>query len=167
MVITSLCNFSFAIRVSEQVTPIFVPPVEMPAPCHVRLGGPTLKLCESFAVCGTRLSLPYILRSTFVLPTGEEQAKYQSANTAIRLVLMRRRHSHQKMRPRFSRRVWNCEHVRFVRWMARTMGLNSGAYDRVVARCRYGQLLISISNTAVGPLAGDQPRNFHRSATKT
>jgi hypothetical protein len=61
-----------------------------------------------------------------VLPTGEEQAKYQSANTATRLVLMRRRHSHQEMSPRFSRRAWNCEHVRFVRWIARAAGLNSG-----------------------------------------
>src|SRR5713101_5620713 len=121
-------------RVSEQVTPIFVLPVEMPAPCHVRLGETTLKPCESFEVCRTRLSLPYILRSTFVLPTGEEQAKYQSANTATRLVLMRRRHSHQEMSPRFSRRAWNCEHVRFVKWIARAVGLNSGAYDRVVAR---------------------------------
>src|SRR5713101_793690 len=36
----------------------------MPALCHVRLGGTTLKPCESFAVCGTRLSLPHVLRST-------------------------------------------------------------------------------------------------------
>jgi hypothetical protein len=99
----TVLNFSFAMRVSGQVTPIFVLPVEMPAPCHVRLGGPTSNLCESFAVCRTRLSLPYILRSTLVLPTGDEQAKYQSANTATRLVLMRRRHSHQEMSPRLSR----------------------------------------------------------------
>jgi hypothetical protein len=63
----SLVNLSFAVRVSEPVTPIFVPPVEMPAPCHVRLGKTTLKPCESFAVCRTRLSLPYVLRSTSLL----------------------------------------------------------------------------------------------------
>jgi hypothetical protein len=57
-------TFSFAMRVSEQVTPIFVLPVEMPTPCHVRLGRPTLKPCESFAVYRTQLSLPYVLRST-------------------------------------------------------------------------------------------------------
>src|SRR5258705_8814651 len=51
-------------RVSGAVPPIFVPPVEMPAPCHVRQGGTTVKPCESFAVCRTRLSLPYVLRST-------------------------------------------------------------------------------------------------------
>src|ERR1700686_4978526 len=50
----TLLNLSFAMRVSEPVTPIFVLPVEIPAPCRVRLGGPTLKLGESFAVCGTR-----------------------------------------------------------------------------------------------------------------
>ena len=60
----TMLNASFAMRVSEQVTPIFVQPVEIPAPCHVRLRGPTLKLCESFAVCRTRLSLPYVLRNT-------------------------------------------------------------------------------------------------------
>ena len=57
-------TFSFAMHVSEQVTPIFVLPVEMPTPCHVRLGRPTLKPCESFAVYRTQLSLPYVLRST-------------------------------------------------------------------------------------------------------
>ena len=63
----TLLNLSFAMRVSGAVTPIFVPPVEMPAPCHVRLGATTLKHCESFAVCRTRLSLPYVLRSTSLL----------------------------------------------------------------------------------------------------
>src|SRR5712671_4629895 len=63
----TVLNFSFAMRVSEPVTPIFALPVEMPAPCYVRLGGPTLKPCESFAVCRTRLSLPYVLRSTSLL----------------------------------------------------------------------------------------------------
>jgi hypothetical protein len=57
----NLLNLSFAVRVSEPVTPIFVPPVEMPAPCHVRLGETTLKPSESVAVCRTRLSLPYVL----------------------------------------------------------------------------------------------------------
>jgi len=60
----TLLGRSFAMRVSESLTPIFVPPVEMPAPCHVRLGGTTLKPCKSSAVCRTRLSLPYLLRST-------------------------------------------------------------------------------------------------------
>src|ERR1700675_3539237 len=63
----TLLNLSFAMRVSGAVTPIFVPPVEMPAPCHVRLGATTLKHCESFAVCRARLSLPYVLRSTSLL----------------------------------------------------------------------------------------------------
>jgi len=68
----TLLNLSFAVRVSEAVTPIFVLPVEMPAPCHVRLGGPTLKPCEGFAVCRTRLSLPYVLRSTSLLRQHEK-----------------------------------------------------------------------------------------------
>jgi hypothetical protein len=54
-------------RISGAVTPIFVRPVEIPAPCHVRLGEATVKPCESFAVCKTRLSLPYLLRSTSLL----------------------------------------------------------------------------------------------------
>src|SRR5882724_8937887 len=68
----TLLNLSFAVRVSEPVTPIFVPPVEMPAPCHVRLGETTLKPCESFAVCRTRLSLPYDLRRTSLLRQHEK-----------------------------------------------------------------------------------------------
>ena len=60
----SVFAFNFAMCVSEQITPIFVLPVKMPAPCPVRLGGPTVKPCESVAVCRTRLSLPYVLRST-------------------------------------------------------------------------------------------------------
>ena len=63
----TLLNFSFVMRVSGPLTPIFVLPAEMPAPCHVRLGATTLKLCESFPVCRTRLSLPSVLRSTSVL----------------------------------------------------------------------------------------------------
>ena len=51
-------------RVPGPVTPTFVHTVEMPALCHVQPGGATLKTCESFAVCRTRLSLPYVLRST-------------------------------------------------------------------------------------------------------
>jgi hypothetical protein len=42
-----LLNLSFAVRVSEPVTLIFVPPVEMPAPWHVRLGETTLKLAKA------------------------------------------------------------------------------------------------------------------------
>jgi hypothetical protein len=36
-----LLNLSFAVRVSEPLTPIFVPPVEMPAPCHIASGNMT------------------------------------------------------------------------------------------------------------------------------
>ena len=57
-------SLRFAVGVSEPVTQIFVSPVEMPALCHVRLGGTTLKPCESLAVSRTRLSLPYVLRNT-------------------------------------------------------------------------------------------------------
>jgi len=64
----TMLNSNFAMRVSEQVTPTFVQPVEIPAPCHVRLREPTLKLCESCAVCRTRLSSPYVLRNTSSLP---------------------------------------------------------------------------------------------------
>jgi predicted dehydrogenase len=69
------------VRVSEPVKPIFVPPVEMPAPCHVRLGETTLKPCESFAVCRTRLSLPYVLRSTSLLRQHEKST--QRAKVAL------------------------------------------------------------------------------------
>jgi hypothetical protein len=71
-----LLNLSFAVRVSEPVTLIFVPPVEMPAPWHVRLGETTLKPCESFAVCGTRLSLPYVLQSTSLLRQHEKSTQH-------------------------------------------------------------------------------------------
>ena len=72
----TLLTLNFAVRVSEPVTPIFVPPVEMPAPCHVRLGETTLKPCESFAVCRTRLSLPYVLRSTSLLRQHEKSTQH-------------------------------------------------------------------------------------------
>src|ERR1700688_2493704 len=72
-------SLSLAVRVSEPVTPIFVPPVEMPAPCHVRLGGTTLKPCESVAVCRTRLSLPYVLRSTSLLRQHEKSTQHAKA----------------------------------------------------------------------------------------
>jgi hypothetical protein len=72
----TLLTLSFAVRVSEPVTPIFVPPVEMPAPCHVRLGETTLKPCESFAVCRSRLSLPYVLRSTSLLRQPEKSTQH-------------------------------------------------------------------------------------------
>ena len=67
MIVASPCTISVSRCVSEPVTPIFVPPVEMPAPCRVRLEKTTLKPCESFAACRTRLSLPYVLRSTSLL----------------------------------------------------------------------------------------------------
>ncbi len=44
-------------------------------------GEPLLKLCESFAVCRTRLSLPYVLRSTSLLPQHEKST--QHANVAL------------------------------------------------------------------------------------
>jgi hypothetical protein len=72
----TLLTLSFAVRVSEPVTPIFVPPVEMPAPCHVRLGETTLKPCESFALCRSRLSLPYVLRSTSLLRQHEKSTQH-------------------------------------------------------------------------------------------
>ena len=71
---------------SNAVTPIFVRPVETPALCHVVPAETTSKPCESVAEYRTRLSLPYLLRRTSLLPAaGEEHAKYQSANTASRL----------------------------------------------------------------------------------
>ena len=82
-------------RVSGAVTPIFVPPVEMPAPCHVRLGGTTLKFCESFAVCRTRLFLPYILRSTSLLrrhdkgtPDAKVAEQMQNGRTELQAVVL-------------------------------------------------------------------------------
>jgi hypothetical protein len=69
-------TFSFAMRVSAPVTPIFVLPVEMPTPCHVRLGRPTLKPCESFAVYRTRLSLPCVLRSTHCFRQHDKGTPY-------------------------------------------------------------------------------------------
>src|SRR5207253_9667130 len=60
--------------------------VETPALCHVVPAETTSKPCESVAEYRTRLSLPYLLRRTSLLPAaGEEHAKYQSANTASRL----------------------------------------------------------------------------------
>ena len=90
----TMLNSNFAMRVSERVTPIFAQPVEIPAPCHVRLRGPTLKLCESFAVCRTRLSLPYVLRSTSLLrrhETSTQHAKvalnrFKTGRTELRVV---------------------------------------------------------------------------------
>ena len=58
--------------IAEHVTPIFVLAVETPAPCHVRLGATILRPCETVAVCRTRLSLPYILQSTSLLPTTDK-----------------------------------------------------------------------------------------------
>jgi hypothetical protein len=46
------------------VTQTSAPPLETPAPCHVRLAATTLKPCENFAKYRIRLSFPYILRST-------------------------------------------------------------------------------------------------------
>jgi len=69
-------TFSFAMRVSEPVTPIFVPPVKIPAPCHVRLGGPTLKPCESFAVCRTRLFLSYVPPKYFICSGNLTKARH-------------------------------------------------------------------------------------------
>ena len=72
----TLLNLSFAVRVSVPVTPISVPPLEMPAPCHVPLREPTLKPCESFAVCRTRLSLPHVLRSASLLRQHEKSTQH-------------------------------------------------------------------------------------------
>src|SRR5882724_10669804 len=69
-------HYCLLVCVSASVTPIFVPPVEMPAPCHVRLVATTLKPCESFAVCKTRLSLPYVLRSTSSLRQHEKSTRH-------------------------------------------------------------------------------------------
>ena len=76
------CLLSFAVRVSEPVTLIFVPPVEMPAPCHARLGETTLKPCESFAVYRTRLSLPCVLRSTSLLRQHEKSTQHAKVASA-------------------------------------------------------------------------------------
>ena len=86
MIVASPCsNLTFAVRVSEPVTLIFVPPVEMPAPCHARLGETTLKPCESFAVCRTRLSLPCVLRSTSLLRQHEKSTQHAKVASAPNL----------------------------------------------------------------------------------
>ena len=88
MTVASPCsNLSFAVRVSEPVTLIFVPPVEMPAPCHARLGETTLKPCESFAVYRTRSSLPCVLRSTSLLRQHEKSTQHAKVASASNLRL--------------------------------------------------------------------------------
>ena len=57
------------------VTRIFVPPLETPAPCRVRLAATTLRPCENFAEYRIRLFLPYILRSTPLLGATGERAR--------------------------------------------------------------------------------------------
>jgi len=68
-------RYVFAIGFPLPVTRIFVPPLETPAPCRVRLAATTLKPCENFAVYRIRLFLPYILRSTPLLGATGEKAR--------------------------------------------------------------------------------------------
>jgi hypothetical protein len=129
----TLLNFSFAMRVSDPVTPIFVSPVETPAPCHVRLGGATLKLGESFPVCRTRLSLPYVLRSTSVLVTAGRARRIPRVRTE-RGAWMCRRHSHQEMSPSIFEERHCIVSVTLVRWISEIGGIKKWAYDTVAAR---------------------------------
>ena len=41
-------RYVFAVGFQHPVTRIVVPPLEIPAPCRVRLAATTLKPCESF-----------------------------------------------------------------------------------------------------------------------
>jgi hypothetical protein len=129
----TLLNLSFAMRVSEPVTPIFVSPVEIPAPCHVRLGGPTLKLGESFPVCRTRLSLPYVLRSTSVLVTTGRARRIPRVRTPRR-AWMCRRHSHQEMSPSVFEERHCIVSMMLVRWISEIGGIKKWAYGPVAAR---------------------------------
>ena len=131
----TLLNFSFAMRVSDPVTPIFVSPVEIPAPCHVRLGGATLKLCESFPVCRTRLSLPYVLRSTSVLVTVGRARRIPRVRTHEALgAWMCRRHSHQEMSPSVFEERHCIVSMMLVRWISEVGGIKKWAYGPVAAR---------------------------------
>jgi len=76
----TLLNFSFAMYVSEPVTPIFVLSVETRALCHVRPAETTSKPFENLAVCRTRLSLPYVLRAPLCLLQQEKS----TPNTRVR-----------------------------------------------------------------------------------
>jgi hypothetical protein len=69
-------RYAFAMGFPRPVTRIFVPPLETPAACHVRLAATTLKPYENFVEYRIRLSLPYILRST---PLLAQQAKKHAA----------------------------------------------------------------------------------------
>jgi hypothetical protein len=114
-----------------------------------------LKPCESFAVYRTRLSLPYILPEHVCASDRRRASQIPECEHSDPLgVLMPRRHSHREMSPRFSRRGWNCECVGFVRWIARAVESKQWGLRSSRGTIKYGQLLISISNTPVGPAGG-------------
>src|SRR5713101_6277712 len=123
----TLLNLSFAGRVSEAVTPIFVPPVEMPAPCHVRLGETTLKPCEGFAVCRTRLSLPYVLRSTSLLRQHEKSTqhakvaldRFKTGRTELRAVEVTALHTSCRRSRSASAPFWRNMNLVKLRWSCR------------------------------------------------
>jgi RNA polymerase sigma-70 factor, ECF subfamily len=69
-------RYAVATRFPRPVTRIFVPPLEIPAACRVRLAVTNLQLCENFAEHRIRLFLPYILRSTALLGTTREEARH-------------------------------------------------------------------------------------------
>src|SRR5258708_6596522 len=73
-------RYAVAMRFPRPVTRTFVPPLETPATCHVRLAATTSKPWKNFAEYRTRLSSPYILRSTLCPPTPEKHAGCQSGS---------------------------------------------------------------------------------------
>ena len=80
-------------RGSAPFTLIFVPPLETPAACHIRLAAATLKPCKNFVEYRIRLSLPYILRNAPLLGATGEKARRLPKRFLRELSMVRGRRS--------------------------------------------------------------------------
>ena len=90
-------RYAVAMRFPRPVTRTFLPPLETPAACRVRLAATSLKPCENFAEYRIRLFLPYILRSTPLLGANGERARRMPKRLYEKLPLQCGRMSHGKL----------------------------------------------------------------------